>query len=349
MDPVSMLKTLFPGRYETLASSKATTGSASNVLSASLFGPSVILGGVLRSPEVMQSVGTDPNVVKQFGYIGTGSGSSADTSSLTRAKSAGLTVSGGDDSYAKASYGQGVSVGDRSVVEASGRVNVKAGDNSTVLVSGSAGSQVTVGKASVVIGGDGRDYITGDDNAAVRGGDGGDFIMVGAGSVVSGDDGDDTIYAGALSILDGGQGDDRLEAGVGSTLTGGAGDDILSIVGAPADKPLDYTASSVKGGAGNDTISITRAAVDIDYARGDGDDIIKGDLGLSTLNLKDARYADVSLTKVTTGNGNEDLVISFANSDDTITIKNANLAGNGDFRVMFRGGTEMTLSELMAV
>lgn len=348
MDPISMLKTLFPGRYEW---TEPTNGSnaADNVLSASLFGPSVILSGALRSPEVLANRGTDPNVARQFGAFGTGDGSgSSSTSDLKKATNYGYSVIGEDDSHAVAGYGQAVHVGDRSVVEASGRANVEAGDNSTVLVSGSAGGFVTIGDASVAVGAEGNDFISGGTNAAVRGGDGDDMVMVGDGSVVTADKGDDRVYAGVKSIVDGGSGDDKIEAGVGSTLMGGSGNDTLSIKGPAADKPVDYTASTIVGGAGNDTIEITRAAVDMEYNRGDGDDIIKGDLGLSSLNLKDARYSDVSFSKVTTGAGNEDLIISFANSDDTITIKNANLAENGDFLMTFRGGAEATLSEVMA-
>lgn len=343
-----MLKTLFPGRYEWQG---PVTGksAADNVLSASLFGPSVILGGALRSPEVLANRGTDPNVARQFGaFGGGGGGSSSSTSDLKKATNYGHSVIGEDNSHAVAGYGQAVRVGDGSVVEASGRASVEAGDNSTVLLSGSAGGFVTIGDASVAIGAEGNDFISGGTNAAARGGDGDDLIMVGDGSVVSADAGDDRVYAGVKSMVDGGAGDDKIEAGVGSTLMGGKGDDTLSIKGPAADQPVDYTASTVIGGAGNDTIEITRAAVDMEYNRGDGDDIIKGDLGLSTLSLKDARYSDVTFTKVTTGGGNQDLIISFANSDDTITIKNANLAENGEFLMTFRGGAEATLAEVMA-
>lgn len=348
MDPISMLKTLFPGRYEWQGPINGKSASDS-VLSATLFGPSVILSGALRSPEVLQNVGTDPAVARQFGAFGAGegSGSSSDTK-LTKARNQGYSVIGEDDSHALARWGQAVSVGDRSVVEASGRVNVSAGDKSTVLVSGNAGGFVAAGDASVMIGGDGSEYISGGTNAAIRGGGGDDMIMAGAGSVVSADDGNDKVYAGALSVVDGGLGDDQLEAGVGSTLHGGKGDDTLTINGPAADQPIDYTASTIVGGVGNDTIEVKRAAADIVYNRGDGDDIIKGDLGLSSLTLKDARSSDVTLTKVTTGSGNQDLIIAFANSDDTITIKNANLAENGEFFITFRGGAEAKLSELMA-
>lgn len=339
-----MLKTLFPMRYERTL---ATEGpAANNILSANLFGPAVILGGALRSPNYMEKAGLDPNILKQFGHIGgTGGGSTDDTSELTRVSPTRGTLVAKDDVHAVVGWGTAVSVGDRSVVEASGRANVTAGDNSTVLVSGSANSSLRVGDASVAVGGAGNDYISGGNNAVVRGGDGADFVSVGDGSVVSGDDGNDIISAGRLSIVDGGDGNDRIDAGPGSTLVGGLGNDAITVRGPSTGTP-DNTPSSIVGGKGDDTIEILRTAADMEYSRGDGSDLIKGDLGLSTLKLTDLRQSDVEIETVVNGAGYTDLIIKINGIEDTIMIKNANDTKNAEFTLIFRGGVERTMSDL---
>jgi len=283
-------------------------------------------------------------MLAQFGGGG-GSGGGQSETTLTRLTGTSGPLVGDANTHAIARWNQHVKVGNGSVVEASGRANVLTGATSTVTVTGDIDSTIRVGNQSVVISGEGNDLIIGGTSVAVRGGNGNDRIMVGDGSTVTGDQGNDIITAGSLSVVDGGTGNDTITAGVGSTIMGGDGHDTIKLEG-PA-SGTDFTPSKIVGGEGDDTIFVSNAAADIEYSRGDGNDIIKGDLSNSTLNLKDARPTDVSFSQVTTGAGT-DLVISFAGTSDTITIKSASAASNGDFLITFRGGAQATLAELMA-
>ncbi|WP_142848019.1 calcium-binding protein [Telmatospirillum sp. J64-1] len=335
-----MLKTLFPTRTERY--SIGLPGSSGSIKRADAFGPAVLLGGALRLPDYAKTSGMDASLLAQLG--GSGAGASGERQTLKKVTSVWGPLMGGDNSHAVAGVGRSIKVGNSSVVEASGSANVQAGSNTTVSLSGTLSNNVRVGDSSLVLGGGGRDMIFGGHNAVVRGGDGDDYISVKDGSIVTGDGGNDTIIAGRYSIIDGVEGNNTITAGAGSTVTGGKGNDTITVERASTDKNT-YDPAKIVGGQGDDVITIRNTAADIEYRRGDGSDIIRGDLGESTLTLVGLRQNEVGFTLVQTGSGSYDMIVTINGSDDTITIKNADSVANANFSISFRGGSEVLLGE----
>ncbi len=157
---------------------------------------------------------------------------------------------------------------DRAVLY-SGKVHLGEGDDLALLMGGTAH------------GGDGNDQFTLADNGAAHGGTGDDrFLVMGRGRVY-GEEGDDHIELAGDSHgfgfgvhADGGDGNDTIISRAGGKLYGGAGNDILSGRGG--------FQSVFNGGTGDDTIDLAPDAkygYRIEYNKGDGDDIIAGDLG----------------------------------------------------------------------
>lgn len=345
MDPISMLRVLFPTQSERFAARLPT--AQAEVPRAATFGPSVILSGALRTPDHLTKNDIDPSLLAQFGG-GTGSSTNSDAASqLTKLTDFWGALIGEDKSHAVARFRQAVQVGDDSVVETQGGASVTAGSNSTVTASGEFDASINVGNRSMVAGGDGNDSVIGGTNLAARGGAGNDFIMAGDGAVVSGDSGNDSVTVGRYSIVDGGTGNDVITAGAGSTISGGEGNDTLRLERSTADTG-SYDPAVVSGGAGDDAITIRNTTADIEYRSGDGSDIIQGDLGTSMLKLTDLRQSDVSFQKVATGDGSHDLIVTISGSSDTITIKGADVGTNGNFSINLRGGTELVVSDIMA-
>jgi Ca2+-binding RTX toxin-like protein len=146
---------------------------------------------------------------------------------------------------------------------------------------------------------DGDDEIAGYGGGDVLNGDGGnDNLMGGTGNdVLNGGDGAD--------ILDGGADDDTLNGGTGNdSLIGGTGNDIL--IGGTGNDTLD-------GGVGSDTYV---------FNTGDGQDTINNyDAGTSRLDIlsfgPDIDPADVTARRV-----DNNLVLTFADSDDKVAVTN---------------------------
>ncbi|MCA3033073.1 MAG: hypothetical protein ING21_08410 [Burkholderiales bacterium] len=147
---------------------------------------------------------------------------------------------------------------------------------------------------------DGNDILLGKGgNDAIDGGNGDDVILGGAGN--------DSLSGGAgVDRLEGGDGNDLIQGGVGDDLIdGGAGNDILA--GGVYD-----TWNGNYNGAGNDTYR---------FGRGSGQDIIRDiDSVVSNRDVIELgtgiSQADVKLTRSASG----DLVLTVANSTDTLTI-----------------------------
>jgi hypothetical protein len=89
------------------------------------------------------------------------------------------------------------------------------------------------------------------------------------------------------------------------------------------------------GGTGNDKITLVREGSTVEFAKGDGKDSV---FAADDFVLAISGYGkdDVS---VTTENGN--LVISFAGSDDAITV---NLPDEREIQLSFNDGSEMTIN-----
>lgn len=196
----------------------------------------------------------------------------------------------------------------------------------------------------IVYGGDGDDYIDtceGDD--IVYGGNGNDTILGGEGNdLLYGEDGDDniqtggghdTVYGGAgndtifavsgTGYLNGGEGNDIITVGSRGnfTIEGGRGDDILT--GATENYIPNETNFIYNLGDGNDTI----------YANVNIENIIFGE----GITLENTRFQALP---------NEDIVITFANCEGSITIKEGVRKFNERDSVVFADGTRITGEEL---
>jgi parallel beta-helix repeat protein len=140
-------------------------------------------------------------------------------------------------------------------------------------------------------GGDDNDTLDGDaNNDILDGGNGDDFLKGGAGNdTLLGQLGNDTLDGGAgVDALDGGDGNDSLEGGDGDdTLQSGDGNDILEgnggidiLTGGSGTDTLagGSSADTLTGGLGNDLLLLKSdgAADVINYAAGDGSDIVRG-------------------------------------------------------------------------
>lgn len=354
MDAISMLTMLFPTPRETLGLD-ANSWSTASVRSGVDFGPSVILGGALRDPDYLKSIGAEAYAQSQFGISsGSGSGGGGYGAGLTKATSHWGVLEGGNETKADAYIGQDVSVGDRSVVVSQGGGTLMAGDDSLVR-GGDYANRIFMGDRSVGVGGQGNDFISGGVNAAARGGNGDDRISLGAGAIGSGDGGDDTIKAGDLSYIDGGSGADVLTAGAGSKVVGGEGDDEIELVRSGSGRIS--TTATVQGGAGDDDITIgDDMAADILYAKGDGADTISAgyntdaltdfDLSNTLLRIGDYRADQVHLTKV-----GDDLRLNLGSetSSDSILIRKASSQANADMSIVLRGNVTYSLGELWAL
>lgn len=127
---------------------------------------------------------------------------------------------------------------------------------------------------------------------------------------LSGTSGDDVLQgAGGNDTLSGSAGADLLEGGDGAdTLDGGDGDDVLA--GGTGDDLL-------KGGAGDDSYR---------FAAGDGADVIE-DGSISTSD--ELRISGHALADARFGRRHGDLIVRFAGSSDSITLRGGLESGNG--------------------
>lgn len=108
------------------------------------------------------------------------------------------------------------------------------------------------------------------------------------------------LAGGGLGTLDGGAGKDRIDGGAGrDVLIGGAGKDVFP------------------GGTGNDVLYGDGDGDTFVFARGDGQDVVKGfDAGVDTLVLSDVTAADMSArawgngTLIESGQDGERIVLS---------------------------------------
>ena len=165
--------------------------------------------------------------------------------------------------------------------------------------------------------------------------------------------GDDTLEGGAGDdTLRGGFGDDTLEGGADDdtlhgeydddTLTGGAGDDTLH---------GEYDDDTLTGGAGDDTLHGGYGSDTYVFNRGDGADTIEdnGIRGTDRLAIHGYTPAQVTVSRV--AGDSDDVVLTFAGTDDRITIRNT-LDGSGSDtieRIEFDDGTVWTPADMRAL
>ncbi len=193
--------------------------------------------------------------------------------------------------------------------------------------------------ADVLYGGSGNDRMFGGTGNDELHGDAGDDI-------VYGQQGNDTLHGGAGNdVLHGGDGDDLLDgddatpdAAGDDVLYGGAGNDILvgglgndTLHGEDDDDVLMGGAGNdwLYGGAGHDTYVFSGSFGADVIEDSDGDGVIQVE-GIGSLpvgmELAEGVYASedrrVFYTRVSARAGEEDLIVSFSDRPDTITIRN---------------------------
>ena len=178
--------------------------------------------------------------------------------------------------------------------------------------------------------------------------------------VINGTDGDDTIRGfdvddaigggGGADTLYGERGDDTLEGGVGvDTLRGGHGDDTLA--GGSDDDTL-YGGDEddrLTGGTGDDTLHGGFGSDTYVFNRGDGADTIEDDgSSLGTDRLAIHGYTPAEVTVGRTAPDSDDLVLTFAGTDDRITIWNTLDGSRSDAieRIEFDDGTVWTPTDV---
>ena len=159
----------------------------------------------------------------------------------------------------------------------------------------------------------------------------------------AGTNGDDTIigFRGADAIV-AAAGDDAIAGGQGNdTLIGGAGADTL-------DGGLDD--DTLTGGAGDDRKTGGTGSDTYGFARGDGRDEIDDNGSYGADRLEIAGYAPAEAAVARPAGSVSDLVLSFAGTDDQITVRNTL---NGSFsdeieQIVFDDGTVWTMADLRA-
>jgi len=216
------------------------------------------------------------------------------------------------------------------------------------IVFGSGGSDsIGIWDYGKVDGGAGDDFIAAGNNAEISAGDGDDWVTTHYSGKVDLGSGDDYLYGYAYTQVDGGSGKDEIRVGSHSTVDGGEGGDLIVtmgqsfINGGPGNDIIvalgsydDYDSdgyniidggegddyiqtadnSKVSGGAGNDMIRLMGAGSTVSFAKGDGQDAI---LSRDDFTLKIGGYTKEDVSVTTRG---EDLIVSFAGSEDSITL-----------------------------
>jgi hypothetical protein len=119
---------------------------------------------------------------------------------------------------------------------------------------------------------------------------------------VSAGDGDDHVQTYDNSVVDGGAGNDMIQVGGSSTVTGGAGDDYIKVTG------------------DNSTIN---------FAKGDGNDVVRIDNGSDSVDLSISGY---SLNDVVITQQYGRTTVNFKGSNDSLVFDHGS---NGSARLSF--------------
>lgn len=179
--------------------------------------------------------------------------------------------------------------------------------------------------------------------------------------------GNDTIVAGSGdNYIDGGEGDDVLDGDYGADiLIGGAGNDIIGnsqrdiegYSGGALPGGMPFFGNTVTGGLGNDTIYGSKQGDTYYFNSGDGSDVIfEANAFYTTGKYEDKIIFGEGITlenTIFTG-VNNDLIITFKNSNDKITIKDHYIvdAGRGDAKIeliQFSDGRQIFESEFTQI
>ncbi len=166
----------------------------------------------------------------------------------------------------------------------------------------------------IVYGGAGDDYIdTCENDDMIFGEDGNDTIKAGYGNdTIYGGAGNDNIDTGdGNELVYGGDGDDTIETGNGTNyIDAGSGNDNIS---------LGYQAAeTLIAGTGDDIIWSNYGEKHVIFNKGDGNDIFRSTNGGEIIQLGE----DFTPSNLKAHCENLNLIITFNNSDDSITFEN---------------------------
>lgn len=205
-------------------------------------------------------------------------------------------------------------------------------------------SEIT-SRGMVTIGTDGDDTIHGNGSPVfsdtIYGGSGDDKINGYAGSdTLYGESGNDTIFGGqGNDIIDGGTGNDVINGDEGTDiLSGGDGDDIIR-TGTAAGNSGD----TITGGRGDDTLYGSSYGDKYHFSLGDGKDTIYevSQLAIDDRTTDRLIFADTILKEnVLLGVSGLDLIITFKNSTDKITVIN-------QFADTYNGNRDQKIDEIL--
>lgn len=122
-----------------------------------------------------------------------------------------------------------------------------------------------------------------------------------------------------------GDGNDRVLTDDHSVVDAGAGDDAIQV----------RSSSTVTGGAGNVSVSVAGEGTTINFANGDGNDVID-------VNGHDVDFAisGYSLNDVIVTQQYGKAIVNFKGSGDSLTF---NLGGAGSVRLSFSGSTSVDI------
>ncbi len=231
------------------------------------------------------------------------------------------TLLGGDGNDTMGTYKNGYSGGKLtySLGGANSKMDGGTGDDfietnaEYVSMSGGAGADTirTWGISGTILGGDGDDSIINARNSSLKGYN---FIDGGAGNDFISSE----VFIGDYTTIDGGADNDTIETrGSWASISGGAGNDSILSTGSS----MEVT---INPGGGNDTVTFASVRSQlIEYATGDGNDLIQGFNSLTTLQI-DGGTGTYSQTVsgsdviVTVGDGK--ITLSGAASLDAINI-----------------------------
>ena len=247
------------------------------------------------------------------------------------------------------------------VIDTDGQANVVAGEGDDIVstyghstVDGGAGNDhVLTYDHSTVTGGDGDDYISTYAYSSVSGGNGNDILTAYDHSTLDGGAGDDSLRAYDHANLSGGAGNDHIDAydhavvdaGTGNdsvhtysyaTVSAGDGDDYVrtndySVVdgGAGNDAIWVGGSSTVTGGAGDDHIKVTGDNSTINFAKGDGNDVVRIDNGSDSVDFSISGY---SLNDVIITQQFGRTTVNFKGSNDSLAFNPAAWIGTTELR-----------------
>ena len=140
-------------------------------------------------------------------------------------------------------------------------------------------------------------------------GSGNDIVTTYSHATVSAGDGDDYVRTSDHSVVDGGAGDDAIQVGGSSTVT---------------------------GGAGNDRIRVTGDDTTINFAKGDGNDVVRVDNGSSV----DLSISGYSLNDVIITQQYGRTTVNFKGSNDFLVF---NHGSSGSARLSFADHTSVDI------